>query len=52
VPFFTTKRATDQHGLGLALVRSCVCAWGGGLDVRSTPGAGTTVSLYLRAAER
>jgi len=50
-PLFTTKRATDQHGLGLSLVCSGVCAWGGGLDVRSTPGAGTTVSLYLRAAE-
>jgi len=51
VPFFTTKRATDQHGLGLALVCSGLHAWGGGLDVQSKPGAGTTVSLYLRAAE-
>ena len=50
VPFHTTKRATGQHGLGLALVRSYVCAWGGGLDVRSAPGAGTTVGLYLQAA--
>ncbi len=50
VPFCTTKRATNQHGLGLALVCSCLCVWGGGLDVRSTPGAGTTVSLYLLAA--
>ena len=47
VPFYTTKRATDQHGLGLAIACSCVCAWGGGLDVRSRPGAGTTVSLFL-----
>lgn len=47
VPFYTTKRANDQHGLGLTLVCSCACAWGGGLDVRSTPGAGTTVRLYL-----
>jgi len=47
MPFYTTKRATDQHGLGLAIACSCVCAWGGGLDVRSRPGAGTTVSLLL-----
>jgi signal transduction histidine kinase len=47
VPFYTTKRATDQHGLGLAVACSCVCAWGGGLDLRSQPGAGTTVSLLL-----
>jgi signal transduction histidine kinase len=46
-PFYTTKRATDQHGLGLALACSCVSAWGGGLDVRSQRGAGTTVSLLL-----
>ena len=52
VPFYTTKRATGQHGLGLALVCSYVCAWGGGLDVRSAPGAGTTVALYLPASQR
>ena len=51
VPFYTTKRATNQHGLGLALVCSRVCAWGGGLDVRSKPVVGTTVSLYLLAAK-
>jgi signal transduction histidine kinase len=49
VPFYTTKRATQQHGLGLSLACSHVCAWGGALDVRSAPGAGTTVSLYLHA---
>jgi signal transduction histidine kinase len=50
VPFYTTKRAADQHGLGLAVACSCVCAWGGGLDVRSRLGAGTTVSLFLPPA--
>jgi signal transduction histidine kinase len=53
VPFYTTKRANDQHGLGLTLVCSYVCGWGGGLDIRSTRGAGTTVRLYLvPASER
>jgi signal transduction histidine kinase len=51
VPFYTTKRATDQHGLGLALVCSYAYGWGGGLDVRSRPGAGTTVSVYLPVAQ-
>lgn len=51
VPFYTTKRATDQHGLGLALASSYAYAWGGGLDVRSRPGAGTTVSIYLPVAQ-
>jgi signal transduction histidine kinase len=51
VPFYTTKRATRQHGLGLSLACSHVCAWGGGLDVRSAPGAGARVSLYLHASQ-
>ena len=51
VPFYTTKRATQQHGLGLSLACSHICAWGGGLDVRSAPGVGTTVSLYLPTSQ-
>lgn len=44
-PFFTTK--PKGTGLGLAVVRSTVDAHHGTLEVRSTPGAGTTFSLRL-----
>jgi signal transduction histidine kinase/ActR/RegA family two-component response regulator len=48
-PFFTKKRAgeTSGSGLGLAIVHGVVKEHEGFIDVASTPGVGTTISLYL-----
>ena len=51
-PLFTTKRAGKGSGLGLPTVLSFVQEVGGVMDLRSTPGEGTTVSLLLPAAPR
>ncbi len=44
-PYFTTK--TQGTGLGLAIVCELVGKYGGLIDVQSTPGKGTTFSVYL-----
>jgi two-component system, OmpR family, sensor kinase len=43
-------RARSGSGLGLSIVRSVVDAHGGQVDLRSAPGAGTTVRLVLPVA--
>ncbi len=45
-PFFTT-RPTSGKGLGLSLAEAILHQHGGDLQVRSAPGCGTTVTLYL-----
>lgn len=50
-PFFTTKEQGKGTGLGLAMARGFAEQSGGGLVIRSTPGAGTTVTLWFPAAE-
>ena len=44
-PFFTTR--TEGNGLGLALVREVVSQHGGIVRIRSTPGVGTRVDIWL-----
>ena len=50
-PFFTTKPVDGGTGLGLAVVYGVVRQHDGFLDVKSTPGSGTTVRVLLPAAE-
>jgi signal transduction histidine kinase len=44
-PFFTTK--AQGSGLGLAIVRKIVDAHDGRIDLRTTPGQGTTIQVTL-----
>jgi CheY-like chemotaxis protein len=48
-PFFTRKRAkeTSGSGLGLSIVHGVVKEHDGFIDVTSTPGVGTTITLYF-----
>ncbi len=46
-PFFSAKPAGRQVGMGLPRAQQLVAAHGGTLDLRSTTGEGTTVTLSL-----
>ncbi|HEY8566285.1 MAG TPA: ATP-binding protein [Beijerinckiaceae bacterium] len=49
-PFFTTKDPSDASGLGLSQVQSFVHRQGGAVDLRSAPGQGTQITLFLPRA--
>jgi signal transduction histidine kinase len=48
-PFFTSKPVGQGTGLGLTVCLNLVEAHGGNLEISSTPGKGTTVSVILPA---
>jgi len=50
-PFFTTKPVGSGSGLGLSMVYGFAQQSGGHIELESMPGEGTTVTLYLPAAE-
>jgi len=49
-PFFTTKEVGKGTGLGLSMVYGFITQLGGYVRIRSAPGRGTTIMLYLPRA--
>jgi signal transduction histidine kinase len=47
---FDPAQAADRHGMGLTQMRERVTELGGGFEVRSAPGQGTTVTVLLPSA--
>jgi PAS domain S-box-containing protein len=50
-PFFTTKDVGKGTGLGLSMVYGMARQSGGTARIASTPGEGTAVKMYFRAAD-
>ncbi len=50
-PFFTTKSVGKGSGLGLPMVHGLMLQSGGLMSIASEPGQGTSVGLWLPAAE-
>jgi CheY-like chemotaxis protein len=50
-PFFTTKPMGKGTGLGLSIAQGFAQQSGGALSIRSEPGRGTVVSMWLPRAE-
>ena len=46
-PFFTTREVGTGMGLGLSIVDRIVRGFNGNIKVHSTPGSGTTFTVYL-----
>lgn len=47
-PFYSSHPEEGMRGLGLAIVRDIMTSHGGRVEIQSTPGQGTTVTLFLR----
>ncbi len=50
--FFSTKHAGQGTGLGLAVVKSIVLKHRGAIEVHSTPGKGSTFTVFLPVMDR
>jgi PAS domain S-box-containing protein len=50
-PFFTTKPNGKGTGLGLSVTLGIVQSHGGAIDIRTKPGEGTRVDVYLPSAK-
>ncbi len=50
-PFFTRKAPDQGRGLGLSVVHGIAARYGGGLQIETVPGMGSSVRVYLQAAE-
>ena len=50
-PFFTTKGVGKGTGLGLSMVQGFTAQSGGAMRIRSEPGKGTKVTLWLPRAK-
>jgi PAS domain S-box-containing protein len=50
-PFFSTKDPGSALGIGLTVVHNALLRWGGRVQVRSRPGRGTSVRLFIPKAE-
>jgi len=51
-PFFTTKTGAAGTGLGLSMVYGFAKQSGGSVTIASTPGRGTTVTLFLPVSQQ
>jgi signal transduction histidine kinase len=49
-PFYSSQSPSAAPGLGLAVVHGVMSAHGGGIDVVSAPGRGTTIRLHFPSA--
>jgi signal transduction histidine kinase/ligand-binding sensor domain-containing protein len=45
--FFTTKQGAQGTGLGLSITHEIIKAHGGSIDIKSSPGVGTTMCITL-----